>query len=830
MAVFTMLAAAITSAFFAVAGAMGATLATAGLALAGTIVGYVGAAVIYGGVALALSSVAGKMGKSGRAGSYGDSSATYGNPVLQTQTNQDLPIPLLYGTVKLAGNRIWQDDNVDKNIKRIIGFAEGEITDFTDVRLNDIKQADIKGIIVNKYLGTPGQLVDSIVGGKDQAERVKKVGSLKNVAYLAVNVPKGEKIDANYNLTTIVKGRKIRVYTTPTNYTMQYSENPAWVMLDFLISYNGLGLCLNNDGTINDGAIAQLFDMYSFIESAAFCDEEVSYTNKDGIIKKNPRFTFNMIFDSQASARDLLDEIYRSCRGGLFTKNGKLQFKIDKAEAISKVFTAEDIVKGSETFGTIPTEEHYDILKVVYISPDHEWQKVEAFAEIPEYRDGVPIEHAVNCYSVTNFQQASRLAWYYVNSKILCPYFGSFKTDYRAYDLEVGDVIQIDSLLMGLNAYAVKVTSVIDDGAGTFTVNWRTYDERLYDDTLGGKEPRVLVSTLGDTYGVPDDIAAFNIVQNQKLAEFAWTPVSGVGITYEIRKGESWDNSSVVATNISNTTYTMNLNTKGVLKFWIKAKNQYNYSKNAPSDILNVQYIPELNEVVSSSILEAGGGTFENTKIYRNKLKLKSSIKWEKLSDVWRKEGGRYYADSNNKWGAATVTTGTFTSKVFDLGASLNNIISFDYSIYTSDASQSITIEWRYSDDGVEWSEWVIGATGSYQFQYYQVKVTFNNPNGAYMHVDNIVMTVDVPDRKEDYTNRAIENAEDGIIIHYATDDESKVKADFIKEKPHVLVTPYATNAYPNVEESHKDYCLVKLYTNEGIETTGSVNITVSGY
>lgn len=830
MAVFTAIAAAITSAFFAVAGAMGATLATAGLALAGTIVGYVGAAVIYGGVALALSSVAGKMGKSGRAGSYGDSSATYGNPVLQTQTNQDLPIPLLYGTVKLAGNRIWQDDDVNKNIKRIVGFAEGEITDFSDVRLNDIKQADIKGITVNKYLGTSGQIVDPIVGGKDQAERVKKVGSLKNVAYLAVNVPKGDKIDANYNLTTIVKGRKIRVYTTPTNYTIQYSENPAWVMLDFLISYNGLGLCLNNDGTINNDAIAQLFDMYSFIESAAYCDEEVTYTDSDGILQKSPRFTFNMIFDSQASARDLLDEIYRSCRGGLFTKNGKLQFKIDKAQPVSKVFTAEDIVKGSETFGTIPTEEHYDILKVVYISPDHEWQKVEAFAEIPEYRDGVPIEHAINCYSVTNFQQASRLAWYYVNSKILCPYFGSFKTDYRAYDLEVGDVIQIDSLLMGLENYLVKITSIVDDGAGTFTVNWRTYDARLYDDTLGGKEPRVLVSTLSDTYGVPDDVAAFNIVQNQKLAEFAWTPVEGVGITYEIRKGESWENSSILATNITGTTYTVNLNTKGVLKFWIKARNQYNYSKNAQSDILNVQYIPELNEVVSSSILEAGGGTFENTKIYNGRLKLKSSIKWQKLNDFWQKEGGRYYADSNNKWGTSMVTTGRYVSKVFDLGGSLNNIISFDYSIYTSDASQSITIEWRYSEDGINWSDWVVGATGSYQFRYYQVRVIFNNPNGAYMHVDNVVMTVDVPDRKEDYTNRTIEDATTGIKIYYAMDSESKIKADFIIEKPHVLVTPYATNAYPNVEESFKDHCVVKLYTNEGIETTGSVNITVSGY
>lgn len=832
MAIFTALAAAITSAFFAVAGAMGATLATAGLALAGTIVGYVGAAVIYGGVALALSSVAGKFGKSGRAGSYGDSSATYGNPVLQTQTNQDLPIPMLYGTVKLAGNRIWQDDDTNKNIKRIVGFAEGEITDFSDIRLNDIKSDTISGISINKYYGTSGQLVDSIVGGKDQAERVEKVGSLKNVAYLAINVPKGDKIDANYNLTAIVKGRKVRVYTssTPPSYTIQYSENPAWVMFDFLTSYNGLGLALNNDGTINDQIIANLFDIESFIEAAAYCDEQVPYTDSDGIVQHSPRFTFNMIFDSQTSARDLIDEIYRSCRGGLFTKNGKLQFKIDKAEEVSKVFTADDIVKGSETYQTIPSEEHYDILKLVYISPAHEWQKVEAFAEIPEYRDGVPIEHAVNCYSVTNFQQASRLAWYYVNSKILCPYFGSFKTDYRAYDLEVGDVIQFDSLLMGLEGYKAKVISVVDDGAGTFTINWRTYDERLYSDELGGKEPRVLVSNLSDIYGAPDNVEAFNVVQNQKLAEFAWTPVEGVGITYEIRKGDSWETSKLVATNISGTTYTTNLTSKGIMEFWIKAKNQYNYSKNATGDILNVQYIPELNEIISNNILENPVGIFENTKIYNGKLKLKSSIKWHKLSDLWQKDGARYYADSNNKWGTTTVNSGSYTSQIFDVGASLNNIISFDYTLYSTEESQSVTIEWRYSEDNITWSNWIIGATGAYQFRYYQVKITLNNPNGAMMWLSDLVMTVDVPDRTETYTNREILYAPDGLIIRYAEDNESKIKADFIKPKPHVLVTPYDTNAYPNVLESERGYCLVKLYTNNGEETIGAVNITVSGY
>lgn len=854
MAIFTAIAAAITSAFFTIAGAMGATLATATLATVGTIVGYVGAALIYGGVALSVSMLSRKKGAS-----YGDTSATYGNAVLQTQTNQDLPIPMLYGTVKLAGNRIWQDDDGSKTIKRIVGFAEGEITDFTDIRLNDIESSKISGIKINKYLGTSTQAVDSIVGGNNQAERVEKVGSLKTVAYLAVSVPRSNDIDVNYNLTTIVKGRKVRIYITPNIYKIEYSENPAWIMLDFLISYNGLGLALNNDGTINDSIVLKLFDINSFIESAAFCDKKIPYTNSKGETKYSPRFTFNMIFDSQTSARDLIDEIYRSCRGGLFIKNGKLQFKIDKAEPVSKVFTANDIVKGSENFQTIPNEEHYDILKLVYISPDHEWQKVEAFAEIPEYRDGVPIEHSVNCYSITNFQQASRLAWYYVNSKILCPYFGTFKTDYRAYDLEVGDVIQIDSLLMGLKNYLVKVTSVVDDGAGTFTINWRTYDERLYSDELGSKEPRVLVSNLNDAYAVPDNVTNFNVVQNKNLLNFNWTALSNKEVTYEIREGETWEQGNVIAKNISTNSFVTPATSTGILKYWIKATGKYNESKLATEDVISIDSIPELNEIVSIYPITYGGFFGEDTwvvssnnwqendyytdedgtwldeedeylEIIDDILQLKPNGNWEETGQNWQEDGYAYYIDGLKYWNASVYSKGCYTSNIYDLGEVLTTFLSFNAEKITKDKSAEYLIEFRISNDKENWGEWSLAIGGQYEFRYIQARIKLISPNNNLFGIKNFCISIDVPDREEKYTNRIITNALDGLTIYYATDNESKIKRAFNIAEPHVIPGSKQNNAYAVVDSSKAEKCVIKLYTNTGTLTTGSINVTVSGY
>lgn len=785
---------------FVITGWVAAALATTAIAgvvgTAGIIaIGAVVALTVYGGLALALTSAT-------RRGL--GNSPTYAQATLQTQTNPDLPVPLLYGTVKLAGNRIWQNETSEKNIKRIVAFAEGEITDFTDIKLNDIEYTQVKGCKVEKFYGTSEQGLPSMV-------TLDKVGSLRNIAYLAITCNKGDKIDINYNLTAIVKGRKIRVYSSPTKYEIKYSENPAWVMFDFLTSYNGLGIALDNQCNVSDDMIAELFDLETFIESAAYCDELVTTNGK-----QTPRFTFNMIFDSQTSARDLIDEIYRSCRGGLFTKNGKLQFKIDKPEPVSMVFTEEDIIKGSETFQVIPSEEHYEILRCTYISPEHEWQKVEAFAEIPEYRYGAPVEHSVNLYSCTNFQQASRLAWYYVNSKSLCPYFGSFATDFRAYGLEVGDVIQINSLLMGLKDYKVKITSVSDDGSGVFTINWRNYDERLYNDTLGSQEPRVLVSVLTDIASYPDDVQNFNVVQSQSYFNFVWQYNENNSDTYEIRYGESWEYGTVISKGISNNTYTWAIPTDGLYKFWIKAFNNYNYSKNATLDVCNIDSVPEINEILKINVLEGLQGKFNNTYVYQNALKLNvNNVLWENTQNAW---GNDDYYQNLGIWGADVFNEGSYTSQVYDIGANLKCIVAFEYQYTSPDDSQDVIIEWKYSEDGIIWTDWTICNIGEYTFQYCQFRATLRAYNNVQILLNAFNVSIDVPDKEAEMNIETLTNG--GFEILY----------NFIKEPSIIGTVNDDVNAYVVIKDKTNTSATVYTYLNDGTQTSAKVNLRLKGY
>lgn len=799
----------IASTAFAISAAIG----FAGTIAAGvcTAIGYLGALAIYGGTALMAS----------KKKPNGYSSVTY-DGIIQTQTDQNLPIPLLYGTCKLAGNRIWQDSENGSIIKRIVAFAEGEITEYSDIRLNDVPYEEIAGCKISRYYGTQTQIVDSIVGAGTQEECAEKVGSLKNIAYLAISVPKGKKVDVNYNLTAVVKGRKIRVYKNKYDYEIKYSENPAWVMFDFLSCYNGLGLCIDETGNINDSLIDELFDLDSFIESAEYCDEllEYSHTDDGGNVVKEfvPRFAFNMIFDSQTSARTLIDEIYRSCRGGLFIKNGKLQFKIDKAEPVSKVFSTDDIIKGSETFQTIPQEEQYDILKCTYISPNHEWQKVEATAEIPKYRTGVPVEHNINVYSCTNFHQASRLAWYYVNSKRIQPYFGTFQTDYKGYDVEVGDVLSVDSLLMGLEAYKVKVTSVTDNGAGIFTIAWRTYDERLYTDELGSKEPRVLISNIADVIKYPDDVKNFNVVQSNNLFNFIWETNTNSLDSYEIRVGESWLNSTVVKKGLIENKYSCEISTTGLFKFWIKAFNGYNYSKNAVLDIISVDSVPNINEIVKINVLDNLSGVYDKSiKLYQNTIKLQpKGVVWESIDSCWQQDNSYY--QNVGYWGAEVVGFGRYESQVYDIGEILDCIVSFDYNISTQDEQNSVIIEWAYSEDDVVYSPWVVTNTGKYKFRYCKFRVTLKSYSGVQIVLTDFNVSIDVPDKDLDMELEIIDSR--GLKVEYS----------FVKPPSIVATVNDDNDAYIVVAEKTNKYAILKAYTNAGELTNCKLSLRAKGY
>lgn len=413
------------------------------------------------------------------------SSATYSFGTLQTQANSTAPIPLIYGKVKCAGNSIWQTPGDNTVTNRLVAFGDGEIKGFSEVKLNNIDISTLDGCNYTAYVGNGTQEVDSrvpgiatqdngtiggIISGPTEAVRAALVGGLKYDAYLAITATAGDKLSGDFNVTAVVEGRLVQKYKLNAADARGYSadgakawsDNPAWCILDFLTAYNGVGLP------------EEQLDIPAFISAAAYCDAQPA-GGADG----EKRFTLNYIIDERKSRLDILQDMLVVCRGYLTYQRGKTGILIEKAEEVAQVFYPEQINDLQLWWSSL--EDTVDILRLQFIDPENEWTKVYAQAEAEtSVRDGKmvfssslreqPFVKEINAYGVTNFPQASRLAWYYQNQSILCPQWVQFNTNRYALNRTIGDVIEVCDYVFAQRLTGTAVVTADSDlvlGSGT---------------------------------------------------------------------------------------------------------------------------------------------------------------------------------------------------------------------------------------------------------------------------------------------------------------------------------------------------------------------------
>lgn len=125
----------------------------------------------------------------------------------------------------------------------------------------------------------------------------------------------------------------------------------------------------------------------------------------------------------------------------------------------------------------------------------------------------------------------------------------------------------------------------------------------------------------------------------------------------------------------------------------------------------------------------------------RYAIKLDTVQLWETIPETWSNTG--YYA-TNNVWGAKTLENAFYLSPIYDTGALyLFRHINLDFNYYTSDPAQDAKAYCRYSEDNIDWSDWVL-ITDLYQpgFRYCQFRADFNNTNGVQMLLYSFKVTL----------------------------------------------------------------------------------------
>lgn len=509
-------------------------------------------------------------------------SPTYSIGTLQTQTNSNSVMPIIYGQVKCAGNNIWQDGS-GTTVNRLVGFGIGKNAGVSDVRVDDIQIETLSGCNYTAYMGDGTQQIDGRVakntvttyvytdtvpsgvqtgetwtaGGytwtayydtttkavrgrrstgtttktlSTQEEKARVVGGLKYDAYLALTITANSKISSSPNVTAVWKGRIVKVYSAEATdgYTLDlktgyyYKEawsNNVWCVLDFMISIDGCNIPVSN------------IDIQSFITAAAYAQPGDGSRN----------WSINLILDEKKSRQDWLNDMLLCFRAFRTYQNGKHGILIDKPEPVSQIFNVKPTESIQHDWQELADD--YERVIIKYIDPDYEWQKVGAPATIkPPYRNathddagnaltnGNPLSKTVEVVGITNFKQASQHAWFYLNQAQTCPDYITYTCNKRALNRTIGDVIGIYDPITelteeGLPYKRYRILGMTEPQGMSIQLYCREYNEALYSDELGSVEPVVSVSKLPNTTTAPPAVA------NLTAEEYGWMNSQGIHIS-----------------------------------------------------------------------------------------------------------------------------------------------------------------------------------------------------------------------------------------------------------------------------------------------------------
>lgn len=426
------------------------------------------------------------------------SSPTYSFGSTYNTRSHELPIPVIYGRNRVAGNTIFEKisgEDKDK-IALQVGVSEGQIYSITEIKANDV---DITSKCRVK-LGSRTQSADPI---NDLGQ------TFPYLAYISTELTADENIQGSPTITSIVEGRYVKVWDGST-WASQYSNNPAWCILDFLMNKRyGLGID------------EQYIDLDSFIDVAAACDQLVP----DGQGGMEKRYQLDYVIDARKSSLDHLREMLATFGAYLLYSQGELRLKLDGPETPVQHFNMDNIIANSFSYSKASRKEIYNRVRVQYIDPNEHWEKIYAQYSLDSdirKRGVVPLE--IPLLGITRFSQAGRMARFYQKKSWFCNTFCQFNVGIGALECEVGDVITVTHDVPGWVEKEFRILEIHEHENDEMTLICQEYNIAVYSDD--GMVRQIKKDTeLPNPFSPPEGVANLSLVeQAEVLKDGTWIP------------------------------------------------------------------------------------------------------------------------------------------------------------------------------------------------------------------------------------------------------------------------------------------------------------------
>lgn len=461
------------------------------------------------------------------------SSPTYSFGPISNTMSQLVPIPVIYGKCRVAGNIIYQafaDDKKEVQDLYIL-VGEGPVTAINSVMANDQDPTALEDCSLTTYLNTTAATHD----GRDPSGARPYPD---DVALICLTLKAQEKLNGTPTVTSIVDGVKV---WTPAGFA--WSRNPVWIILDILCHPRyGLGY-----GTVTNGVYQHpdwdKIDYACAVAAAAYCDGTVSY---------GARFMLDFTLDTQRPIRDVLADFLASCRGYM-VETDKLQICIDAPVSIySREITPNNIVEGSFTFWQAADEDVCNRITIDWIDPANSYERVtDVFQDSADIADRGVVEKSISMLPVTRSGQVGHMGYYLLKTSLMVRNFCSFGVGLKDCDIQPGEVLQVTfESFTGWNKKPFRVVSVKNSGQDVMTVTCSEYIADVYDDSV--LDITHHIDTSLDTNYKPDDVTDMAITEQLEtlqdgsynlIAKISWTPpasYSSLELWYRYSSEVSW--------------------------------------------------------------------------------------------------------------------------------------------------------------------------------------------------------------------------------------------------------------------------------------------------
>jgi len=344
-----------------------------------------------------------------------------------------------------------------------------------------------------------------------------------NIALLAVRAVATEQLSGGTpTITAQVKGKLVWVWNgdTPPTFTQQWSDNPAWCLMDLLIDKRyGLGEYID---------IADIV-LQSFKDFADYCDTPLV---ADGLGGTHKRCLLNIVFDGSMSAWDAINVVCASARASLIKSGKKIRVKVEKAESPVQLFTMGNIVKGSLKIKYTSIKDRANFLEVQFLNESNDYEQDIVSIEDPaSFAAGEDFrKETVALYGITRPAQAYREAIFNLNVNRYLKRIIEFEAGIDAIACEPGDVInfQHDLPQWGYGGRVVSGTtgsvtldqSVTIEPAKTYKVRVRHKDDTQEEKTVTNiPGTHTILTIVGTWTTIPEDDEIFAFGETSLLVK-----------------------------------------------------------------------------------------------------------------------------------------------------------------------------------------------------------------------------------------------------------------------------------------------------------------------